>query len=142
MEIIRSSVSKSFKQLWNLSPVFLGVMLLISLIESLVPKQSYALIFNDNALDVIIGSSVGSILAGNPITSYVLAGEFLDQGVSLLATTAFMIAWVTVGVVQLPAESSALGKRFAIARNASAIILSALAALTVVALFTLFGGAL
>jgi len=35
----------------------------------------------------------------------------------LAATTAFILAWVTVGIVQLPAESMILGKRFAILRN-------------------------
>ena len=67
---------------------------------------------------------IGSISAGNPITSYIFGGELLDQGINLLAVTAFLVAWVTVGLVQLPAESFLLGKRFAILRNAISFIFS------------------
>lgn len=35
-----------------------------------------------------------------------------------------MITWVTVGLVQLPAEMPALGQRFALLRNAFSFILS------------------
>jgi len=34
-----------------------------------------------------------------------LAGELTKLGISLAAITAFILAWVTVGIVQLPAES-------------------------------------
>jgi len=56
-------------------------------------------------------------LAGNPITSYVLGGEFFDAGISIMAVSAFIVTWVTVGIVQLPAEILLLGKKFALLRN-------------------------
>ena len=59
----------------------------------------------------------GSISFGIPITSYIVGGELLKEGVSLLAITAFILAWSTVGVAMLPLEISYLGKRFAIYRN-------------------------
>ena len=31
-----------------------------------------------------------------------LGGELLDKGVSLVAVTAFLVSWVTVGSIQLP----------------------------------------
>ena len=83
----------------------------------------------------MIGALLGSVSAGNPITSYILAGEFLKQGVSLLAVTAFILAWVTVGLIQLPAESLMLGKKFAVARNTVSFVTAiAVAILTVVTL--------
>ena len=51
------------------------------------------------------------------MASYILGGELLAEGVSLLAVTALIVSWVTVGIVQLPAEALMLGKRFAIYRN-------------------------
>ena len=75
-------------------------------------------------LDILCGAGFGSILAGNPINSYVIGGELLEHGVSLFAVTAFIIAWVTVGLVQLPAEMSALGKKFALIRNVLSFVLS------------------
>ena len=72
---------------------------------------------------------MGSILAGNPITSYIIGGELLAQGISMTAVTAFLVAWVTVGMVQLPAESILLGKRFAVTRNIAAFVFSVIVAI-------------
>ena len=71
------------------------------------------------------------------MTSYVLGGELFKQGVSLVAVTAFLVAWVTVGLVQLPAESMILGKRFAITRNITAFILSIIVAIITVSVVSL-----
>ncbi len=81
---------------------------------------------NNPIIDTLIGAISGSILAGNPITSYILGGELLSMGVSWAAITAFLISWVTVGIVQLPAESLMLGKSFAISRNLTAFLSSIL----------------
>ena len=43
---------------------------------------------------------------------------------SLFAVTAVIVTWVTVGLVQLPAEVTALGGRFAVSRNAAAFVVS------------------
>ena len=92
--------------------------------------SSSFLIFQKNAvLDSVLGSIFGSIHAGNPVTSYILGGEFLKEGVSLVAVTAFLVAWVTVGFVQLPAEAMILGKKFALVRNISSFILAIIVAI-------------
>lgn len=44
-------------------------------------------------------------------------GELLEQGAGLVAVTAFLVAWVTVGLIQLSVESILLGKKFAVSRN-------------------------
>jgi uncharacterized membrane protein YraQ (UPF0718 family) len=134
----REALSKSVKPIWNSLPVLVGVILLVSLANATIPKSFYKTVLgNIPILDSIIGSAVGSILAGNPITSYVIGGELLTQGVGLMAVTAFIIAWVTVGVVQLPAESMLLGKRFALIRNAVSFVLSIVAAAIVVCIMVL-----
>ncbi|MBD3313823.1 hypothetical protein GF345_05255 [Candidatus Woesearchaeota archaeon] len=131
---IRESVYKAGKQLYKTLPILLGAILLVSIANTLIPKQVYAEVFRlSPVLNSVIGSALGSLLAGNPVTSYVLGGEFLDQGVSLVAVTAFLIAWVTVGVVQIPAEAMLLGKRFTAIRNAFAFIFAIIAAFITVA---------
>lgn len=130
---VGDALVKAARALYNSVPIFLGVILLIGLINAIIPKTSYATLFSKNIiLDSIIGSGIGSVLIGNPITSYILGGEFLAQGVSLVAVTAFIVAWVTVGVVQMPAESLLLGKRFAIFRNATSFVLSVIVAIITV----------
>lgn len=134
MEItLKQSAFKAAKGLWMALPMILGTILLVSLISATVPKSFYTSVFGGNAMvDSFIGSLVGSISAGNPITSYIFGGEMLNQGVSLLAVTAFLVAWVTVGAIQLPAESAILGKKFAILRNVTAFILSIIVAIITV----------
>ena len=127
---MKKAIKKAAKGLWQAVPIILGTVLLISLISVLIPKTFYTTIFTKNLfLDSFIGALVGSISAGNPITSYIFSGEMLNQGISLIAVTAFIVTWVTVGLVQLPAEATILGKRFAILRNFSAFILAIVVAI-------------
>lgn len=121
---------KSLKGFARMLPIIVGTLLLVSLVTALIPKSWYVSIFQKNAvLDSVLGSIFGSILAGNPVTSYILGGEFLKEGVSLVAVTAFLVAWVTVGFVQLPAEAMILGKKFALVRNISSFILAIIVAI-------------
>ena len=131
----KQAIIKAAKGLWVAFPMILGTILFISLISILIPKSFYTTIFSKNIfLDSIIGSLIGSISAGNPITSYIFGGELLTQGISLLAVTAFLVAWVTVGLIQLPAESAVLGKKFALLRNASSFILAMIVAIITVSI--------
>jgi len=112
------SLKKTARTFVNLLPIIVGMLLLTSLAVSLFPKQISADLFGgSDALDALIGASVGSIAAGHPLASYLLGGEMVKSNVSLVAVTALIVSWVTVGVVQLPAEILMLGARFAIYRN-------------------------
>jgi len=130
---MKQSAIKAAKGLWNSFPMILGTILLVSLITTLIPKSFYTSIFTKNPfLDSLIGSTVGSISAGHPITSYIFAGELLSQGIGLITVTAFIVTWVTVGLIQLPAESAILGKKFAILRNITAFFLAIVVAIITV----------
>lgn len=111
-------------------PIIIGVLLLVSIINIIIPQSIYTTIFTGNPwLDAIKGASLGSILTGNPVTGYILGDGFIKAGVGLIAVTAFIVSWVTVGLVQLPAEALALGKKFAFCRNLSAFMMSILVAI-------------
>ena len=136
---MKQSAIKSVRVLWKTAPMILGTILLVSLISALIPKSFYTSIFSKNIIfDSFIGSFIGSVSVGTPLTSYVFGGEMLKQGVSLIAVTAFLVAWVTVGVIQLPAESAMLGKKFAILRNLSAFVFAIIVAIITVFLWGLF----
>jgi predicted Fe-Mo cluster-binding NifX family protein len=122
--VFSNALKRSVNQFATMLPILVSVVLLMGLFNALVPREILASFFSGNAiLDTLWGACFGSILAGNPINSYVIGGELLKQGVSLFAVTALIITWVTVGLVQLPAEMAALGRRFAILRNAICFIL-------------------
>jgi len=130
----------SVKQFINLLPILVGVVLLIGLFNTFVSKDFLASIFSGNmALDTLWGACFGSIFAGNPINSYVIGGELLKYDISLFAVTALIITWVTVGLVQLPAEIASLGKRFALLRNGLSFILSIPIAIITVVILNLIG---
>jgi hypothetical protein len=114
-------------------PILIGVLMILALADVLIPKQAYRFIFPGNWLfDPLIGAVLGSISGGNPLTSYVIGGELRQEGVSMIAITAFIVSWVTVGIIQLPAEGLMLGKRFATVRNSVSFCTS-----IVIAIFTL-----
>ena len=128
---IRRSARKTAGNLIHTIPLVLGVLLLVSLGITLIPKDIYRNLFTGHPiLDPILGAALGSISGGNPLTSYIIGGELLKEGISLISVAAFILSWVTVGIVQLPAEALTLGKKFALLRNClsflAAIIISVL----------------
>jgi hypothetical protein len=123
------NTSRSFKKSL---PILMGVLMLLALADAVIPKQVYRLIFSGNwFFDPLVGAAVGSISGGNPLTSYIIGGELRREGIGMMAITAFIVSWVTVGIIQLPAEGLMLGKRFAIVRNAVSFCAS-----IVIAIFT------
>ena len=124
---------KSLKSLLNTLPTMFGIILLIGLIKSFVSFESLATLFTQNKIiDTSLGSLLGSILAGNSMNSYIIGKEMLSSGISLFAVTSFLVAWVTVGIVQIPVEKELLGGKFTITRNVMSFFLSiAISLLTV-----------
>ncbi len=118
-----------------MAPLLLGVIGLVGLFQVIVTPKMLASLFRGNSLfvDTLLGTLTGSIAAGNPIVSYLLGGELLDNGISLYAVTAFILSWVTLGFVQLPAELEVFGGKFTLYRN----ILSFISTMFIAVLTTL-----
>ena len=127
------SLLNALKNFGSTLPLLLGVILLLGLFRTFISKQMIQSVFTGELLrDTLNGAVIGSFLAGNPITSYIIGGELLKEGVSLFAVTAFIVTWVTVGIVQFPTEAAILGKRFALARNVLSFILAILVSVATV----------
>ncbi len=138
-KIFKNSFKKALVDILKSLPMIFGVVFLISLANSIIPKEFYLKIFQNNFLiDSFIGSFIGSISFGTPMTSYILGGELLSQGVSLIAVTAFLVSWVTVGLIQFPAEAVMLGKKFAITRNLLSFIFAIIVAILTVLIWSIF----
>ncbi len=130
---LKQSIIKAGKSLQKMIPILVGVLLLATLLNNLAQRY-YDKVFTGNYLkDTFIGAIAGSLSFGMALTSYVVGGEFLHNGVSLLAVTAFIMTWTTVGIAMLPLEAKMLGTKFAIWRNVFnfifAIIISVLTVL-------------
>ncbi len=125
---LKDSLKKSMWTFINVLPIIVGMLLLTSLAVTLIPEQITAGLFgNGDILDSLVAATIGSIAAAHPLASYLLGGELLAGGVGLIAVTALLVTWVTVGIVQLPAEALMLGTRFAVCRN----IISFIAAIAI-----------
>jgi uncharacterized membrane protein YraQ (UPF0718 family) len=134
---LKTAIRKSAQTLGTAIPMILGILLLISLFNTLVPVSSYRILFRGTVFDPLLGAILGSVVAGNPVTSYIISGDLLRQGISLLTVTAFLTAWVTVGVIQLPIEIQFFGKKFALLRNLSAFVLSLVVAVLTVLILSI-----
>ncbi len=131
-QVIGTALNKTGRMSLAVLPILTGMLLLIGAAVTLLPQRISAAIFTGNPLwDALKGSALGSVAAGMPVFSYVLGKGLVDAGVGMTTVTALILSWVTVGMVQLPAESLLLGHRFALVRNAVSFILAVFAALLV-----------
>ncbi len=135
---ISNALQKVTLSIFQSLPLIVGILALVNLI-SLALEDIYPRIFTGNfLLDPLIGALAGSVSFGIPITSYIVGGELIRQGVSLLAVTAFIMAWTTVGLAMLPLEATYLGKKFAIKRNLLNFVFSLLIAILTVLTLQIF----
>jgi len=106
-------------------PLIMATILLVGLISTFITKESLSWIFTGNKfMDSLVASVFGTILLGDPIAAYIIGDELLNLGVSLVAVTSFLVAWVSVGVVHLPIETRFFGTRFTLLRAALSFILA------------------
>jgi len=128
-ETIKTSIIKTLKSFVVMVPILLGVILLIGLFKTYITPDLISSIFKGKLFqDTLLGSLIGSISAGNPISSFIIGGELLKEGVSLFAVTAFIVS----------AEASILGKRFALTRNFLSFILAIVVAIATVLTLRIF----
>ncbi|MDX2510628.1 MAG: NifB/NifX family molybdenum-iron cluster-binding protein [Desulfobacterales bacterium] len=127
------AISMGLRQFYSFLPMLIGVVLLLGLFQGFVPQQTLLSLFSGSALqDSFWGACIGSSLAGNPVNSYVIGKSLFSIGVGLSGVTALMLAWVNVGLIQLPVESKALGIRFALIRNIAGFVVAVMMSFVVV----------
>ena len=128
-----TAMGMGLRQFQSFLPLLIGVILLLGLFQGFVSKQALLSLFSGSALhDSFWGACLGSVMAGNPVNSYVIGKSLLSIGVGLSGVTALMLTWVNVGLIQLPVESKTLGIRFALVRNIAAFIVAVIMSFIVV----------
>ncbi|MFK7780451.1 MAG: hypothetical protein QM490_04950 [Candidatus Gracilibacteria bacterium] len=124
----KKNLFKTLFGLKELLPILTGILLLISMITQLGLFENFGNFLENDFVGVFLSNFIGSISAGNVLNSYIIAdsiGNFQDN---ILVITVFLISWVTVGIIQLPAEIYFLGKRFAIIRNLTSFVFAMIGA--------------
>jgi uncharacterized membrane protein YraQ (UPF0718 family) len=130
---IKEAFNKSLKGFLSMLPMLIAILLLLGIFDVYITKDILLSLFiSNNFVDTITGTLLGGVLTGNPMISYILGGELTDAGVSLYAVTAFILSWVTIGLVQLPAEVEIFGIRFTFYRTLFTFITTVLVSLSTV----------
>ena len=132
------SALKTVKMFGRTLPNILAIIFLSGLFIEFAPIDKMTDFLGGGLLaDALTGATFGSISTGNPLISYVLGGELLNQGIGMVAVTALLVSWVTVGSIQLPAEMQSFGLRFALVRNGLSFLFAIIIAfLTLITLQT------
>ena len=130
----KQALAGSLKSLYTILPMLFAVIGLIGLFQAMVTPKMLHAVFNGGVLhDTLAGTLAGGVSVGQPFFSYIIGGELLKEGISLYAVTAFILAWVTLGIVQLPLEWALFDGRFAIVRNLLSLLFALLIAFATVA---------
>lgn len=120
---IKKSFFKAFNGFISITPMLIAVILLIGVFQTYVTTEMLKTLFGYNTLtDIFTATLFGGISSGNPITSYIISEELLNSGISLYAASAFVLSWVTLGIIQLPAEATVFGVKFTVLKNLLTLI--------------------
>jgi len=139
MRHIKRHFLDAVRSILMIAPMLLAVIALVGLFQVIVTPEMLHTFFTGHVLyDTVIGTFTGAVSIGQPFISYIIGGELLKDGISYFAVTAFIIAWVTLGLIQLPLETSIFGKRFTLIRNTLAFFFAFIVAVATTLTMELF----
>ena len=131
---LNSALKNTLKTLYFISPMLLAVIGLVGIFKTFVTPQMIHTLFNGSVWhDMVTGVGIGGVSVGQPFLSYIIGGELLDEGASFYGVTAFILSFVTLGVVQLPMEFSIFGFRFTLLRNLLSLLFAFLLSIAIAA---------
>jgi len=129
---LKKGLTKALTTMKMIAPMLTAVILLVGWFQTVVtPERLRSLFTGDPIRDTAIGIGAGAVSVGQPFLSYILGGELLKEGISTYAVTAFIISWVTLGVIQLPMEWGIFGWRFTVVRNGLSLLFAVLVSVAV-----------
>lgn len=130
------SLQVAGRSLRKLIPLLIAVFGMVGLFQVfLSPAQvEQALGASNGWLALLLGAILGAVSIGPPLAAYPLAGSMLDAGAWPPAVAAFVITWISIGVITLPFEASIFSLRYALLRNGIGFIVALLVGLVLGAL--------
>ncbi len=120
---LKKAFSKALIGFISITPMLIAVIGLVGLMQIYLTPDMLAKLFGYGpVLDTLSGTLAGAVSMGQGVISYVVAEGLMEQGVSPYALSAFILSWITLGFVQLPAEASVFGIKFTVYRNILTLI--------------------
>ncbi len=123
-EKTRMSLQVAKGSLLKLAPMLAAIFGLIGLFQVFIPAELIErwLGASSSWTALLTGGLLGAVAIGPPVAAFPLAGSMLDAGAWPPAAAAFVVSWISVGVITLPFEAEVFGLRFALSRNAIAFV--------------------
>jgi len=104
--------------LMGMLPGMVGIIMLLGLVLSAIPKGALADLFKFHGIaGFALISLVGAVLTMPAPIAFSLAGSLLKRGVSPSALAAFITTLTMVGTITAPMEIRCFGKRFTAVRQ-------------------------
>ncbi len=115
----------------NMLLSILSIVFAIGLIFTLIsPEEIAAYIATHSPLLATLGGAlIGTVTLVPAIIAFPLVGTLVDAGVHVVPSVAFLTTLTMVGIVTLPLEKKAFGRKFTIVRNSLSFVFAILVAL-------------
>ncbi len=118
-EKAKKSLKTGAGALRSLAPLLVAIFALVGLFQEFLPPEMIESILGqgNQLVSLILGGLLGAVSLGPPLASYPIAGSLLASGAWPPAVAAFILSWISVGVVTMPFEAKVFSWRFALLRN-------------------------
>lgn len=119
-----SGIKKGLKMFMNLLPALLNILILVSIVLYLLPKETLVkwLGHDSGWLGMTVAAILGSISLIPGFIAFPLGGILIKSEVSYQVIAVFITTLMMVGVLTLPLEAKYFGMRVALLRNVLSFI--------------------
>lgn len=120
----RLALQKAVQAFENIMPQFLGLVLLIGLMLSILSPDQISQLMGEESgwLGTILGALIGAITLMPSFIAFPLCALLLENGAGYMQIGAFISSLMMVGVVTFPIEIMYFGKKAALIRNAMGFV--------------------
>ena len=128
----------SGNMLLQIIPLLIFAFIIAGTIQFLVPQEliSKWIGAESGFRGILIGTVIGGIMPGGPMTSLPIAAGFLRTGAGIGTMVAFLTAWSLLAFTRMPMEIGILGWKFTLIRLACVFFFAPIAGLIANALFS------
>lgn len=106
--------------LLQIAPLLIFAFIVAGMIQILIPREiiSKWVGVESGFRGLLIGSVLGGLMPGGPVTSLPIAAGLLRTGASIGTMVAFLTGWSLLAISRLPMEIGLMGWKFALIRLA------------------------
>ncbi len=129
----KQSLSLAKGMMKNMLSDIVGILLIIGLLVTFIPFDviSERMAGGANQLfSIVFFAGLGSVTIIPAFVAFPLVGSFMDAGIDVMSSTAFLTTLTMVGFATLKLEVAEFGKKFAFMRNGLSFIFAIIIALT------------